>query len=89
MLDPYIGECMGIINQKPTSTMASKNLPTHGCQNCNANPILIFSGCLKVRESLYTEVIIWVNTILNHIDTMVILPRYDNSCSMYLDRNGL
>ena len=52
MLGMYIGEC--IINQKSTSIMVSKNLPTQGYQNCNAKPILIFSGCLKVSESLYT-----------------------------------
>ena len=62
MLDLYIGECMGIIHQKPTSTMVLGS-PTHEYQNCIANPILIFSGCLKVRESLYTQVINWMNTI--------------------------
>ncbi len=28
--------------------------------------VLIFGGYMKVRDSLYTWVIIWVNTILNH-----------------------
>ena len=42
--------------------------------------ILIFNGYLKVRESLYTQVIIWVNIILNHIDTRLILPIYEGSC---------
>ena len=79
LLDRYISECMiSIINinsgiQKPTS----------GYQNCNTNRVLIFDGYLKVRESLNIRVIIWVNTILNHIDTRVILPRYESSCMVY------
>ena len=35
----------------------------------------MFGGFLKLREFLYTQVIIWVITILNHIDAMAILPR--------------
>ena len=42
------------------------------CQNCDAMQILIFDGYLKMRESLYTWKFIWVNTILNHIDTSTI-----------------
>ena len=57
--------------------------PTHGYQNCNTSQILIFGGYVKVRESLYTRVIIWVNTILNHIDTREFLPRYEGSCNVY------
>lgn len=36
----------------------------------------------KERESLYTRVISWLNTIVNldHFDTRAILPRYDISC---------
>ena len=47
--------------------------PTCGHQNCNSSQILIFGGYDQVRESLYTRVIIWVITILNHIDTMGVL----------------
>ena len=36
-----------------------------------------------VREPLYTRITSWVNTILNHIDAKVILPKYDNSCMVY------
>ena len=36
--------------------------PTRGYQNYNSNQILIFDGYVKVRESLYIRVIIWVNT---------------------------
>ena len=37
----------------------------------------MYNGYVKVREFLYTQVIIWVNTILNHIHTKLILPRYE------------
>ena len=33
-----------------------------------------------MRESLYTRVIIWVNTTLNHFDTRAILPEVESSC---------
>jgi hypothetical protein len=32
---------------------------------------------------MYTRVIIWVNTILGHINTRTILPRYKGSCIVY------
>ena len=34
-----------------------------GYQNCNISQIFIFGGYVNVKESLYTLVIIWVNTI--------------------------
>ena len=37
----------------------------------------MYNGYVKVREFLYTQDIIWVNTILNHIHTKLILPRYE------------
>ena len=37
--------------------------------------ILILGGYVKTIESLYARLIIWVNTVLNHIDTRVILSR--------------
>jgi hypothetical protein len=43
--------------------------PTRGYHNCDTNQILIFDGYVKLRESFYTRVIIWVDTILNHIYT--------------------
>jgi hypothetical protein len=36
-----------------------------------------------VRESLYTQAIIWVHTIPTHIDTREILPRYEDSWMVY------
>ena len=47
--------------------------PTRGHQNCNPSQILDFGGYVKVRESLYTRVIIGVITILNHMDSMRLL----------------
>ena len=37
-----------------------------------------------MRESLYSQIIIWVNTILNHIDTSIILPKYEGPCMVHL-----
>ena len=59
----YLGECMEtIIN---INNVIKE--PTRGYENCNTSQILIFGGYVKVRESLYTQVIIWIKTILNHI----------------------
>jgi hypothetical protein len=52
-------------------------------QNCNFSQILIFGGYVKVRESLYTQVMLWVNTILDHVGTIVVLPRHGSSCIAY------
>ena len=67
MLDKSRGECMISINNINNGVKE----PTCLYQNCHTNQILIVSGYVKVRESLYTRVIIGVNTILNHIDTRV------------------
>ena len=60
----------------------SKNLPVD-TKIVRTSQILIFGGYVKVKESFYTRVIIWVNTILNHIDTTAILSRYEDSCLVY------
>ena len=57
--------------------------PTRGYQSCDTSQMLILGGYVKVRDSLYTRVIICVNTIVNHIDTRVVLPRYESSCMVY------
>ena len=65
MLCWYIGECMvSIININN-----GINEPTHGYHNTSQN--LTFCGYVKVRESLYTQVLIWVTTILNDIDPIL------------------
>ena len=53
---------------------------THGYQKFNTSKLLIFDEYVKMRESLYTRVIIWVNTILNHMNNKEFLPRYEGSC---------
>ena len=74
-----IGECtVSIININNDIKES-----TCGYQNCRTCQILIFGGYVKVRESLYTQVIIRVNAIVNHIDTKVFLPRYEGSRMIY------
>ena len=34
-------------------------------------------GYVRVGESLYTQVIIWINIVLNHIDTRTILTKHE------------
>lgn len=70
MLDLYKGECMLSI----TNINNGINKSTRAYQNCSTNQMLKFDGNLKalrVRRSmvgiiLYTQVIVRVNTILNH-----------------------
>ena len=40
----------------------------------------------RVRESLYTQANIRINTILNNIDTRTILPRCKGSCMVYIPK---
>ena len=44
---------------------------------------MIFDGYIKIRESLYTWVIFWINIILEHVETRVIIPRFEDSCMVY------
>ena len=81
MLGHYIGGCMVSISNINNGIKE----PTHGYQICNTNHIFILGGYLRLKKSLYTQVIIWISVILNHIDTKVILHRYDTcmkSCCM-------
>ena len=57
--------------------------PTCGYQNCSTNQILICSGYVDVRESWNTRVTIWVYTILDHIDMSPVLPKCDDSWTVY------
>ena len=36
-----------------------------------------------MKESSYTELISWVNTILNPTDNCVVLPKYQGHCMVY------
>ena len=77
MLDQYIGECtVSIIN----INVDSKEL-THG-QNYHTIQILIYDRHVE-RKSLYAWGNIRVNTILNHIDTRMIMPRYEGLFMVY------
>lgn len=68
--------------------MVSKNLHV-GIKNWyEPNQILIYDGYLKVGESLYARVTIWVNTILYHIVTMTILSRM-KILAWYIDANDI
>ena len=70
MLARYTSECLvPIIN----TVMVSKNLPVD-IKILIPVKFLVFSEYVKMRESFSTRVIIWVNTILNHIDTRAVLP---------------
>ena len=40
-------------------------------------------GYVKVKETLYTWIIIWVNAILDHIHTRVVLPTYEGFCMVH------
>ena len=67
-------------------TNISNGIKEHACnyQNCNSSQLLIFGRYVKVRESLYVQVVIWIDTMsLNHINTRVILPRYESSSMIY------
>jgi hypothetical protein len=50
-------------------------------KSCSTSRILICGGYVNGRESL--NAIVWVNTILNHITSMVILPTCEGSCMVY------
>lgn len=54
--------------------------PTSGYQDCDTSQILIFDGYVNARESLYTQVIIRITTILNHIHIATTIPRREGPC---------
>jgi hypothetical protein len=74
MLDHYRSECMGMKKQHHNDFIE----PTRGYQSGinTSKRKLMFDGYVKMRESLtYTWILIGAITILNHIDTKMILPR--------------
>ena len=75
----YIGECSGT----DISINSGIEEPNHEYQNGDTSQILIFGEYVTVRESLYTRVVFWLNTILNHIDTRTILPKYEGCCMVH------
>lgn len=46
----------------------------------STNQILIFGGYVEVKVSVYPQVFSWINTILDYIDTRIILSRYEGFC---------
>jgi hypothetical protein len=80
----YLGKMHGVNNQHKYWYHRT----IFRCHICNSSQIFIFGGFVQVRESLYTQLVfIWVNFIPNHIDTRVILPRYEG-LPWYGDLNG-
>ena len=81
---PNIGECMvSIINVNN-----GIKEPICGYQTCNTNQTIDIWWACQGEGILYTWLITWVNTILNHIDTRVILPTHE-VLAMYIDLNGV
>ena len=79
MLVWHVGECMvSIININ-----LSFKEHIHRYQDCNTSQILMFGWYVKARESLYTQVIIWVYIIMDLVDTWVILFRHEGCCIVY------
>ena len=79
MLVWYIGECM-------VSTMNINNdviEPTHMHQKLQYESDIDIWWVCPVRDSLYTMVIIWVDTSLNHIDTRMNLLGLEVSSMAY------
>jgi hypothetical protein len=55
-------------------------------QNCDTTQILVFGGRVRQRESFNAWELLFGSkyyTILNHIETMVTLPLYENPCMLY------
>ena len=59
-----------------------QHLPAGITLSYQPNLILICDGYLKLKEFLFTQVINWVNTILNHVDTRTILSMFEGSCTL-------
>jgi hypothetical protein len=59
-------------------------LTNYWYQNCHTSQKLIFVVYVKMKKSLYTQVIIWLDTSLDHIDVRTILLH-----AWYKDPNGI
>jgi hypothetical protein len=69
---PMLGECIILI----INIINGNKEPTHGNENCNNNQMLVFGGSLKVREYLYTQITIWVNTSIPFLTILILGPLY-------------
>jgi hypothetical protein len=81
MLDRYTCECMVSIINIDNGIKE----PTRGHQNCNANKTLVFNGCIKVRESLYTQLLFGSIPVL----TMLIVFLGMIVFAWYIDPHGI
>ena len=77
-----------MISQQSTSINGIKEL-IRGYQICNTSQLLIFGGYVCVRGSLYIQVIICVNIILDLIDIRTILLRCPSLLLWYIEPNGI
>ena len=82
MLVQYIVECMKSI----ITTYNDIRGPTRRQKICNTRQLLICGAYVNVGEFLDTRDIIWVDPILNRMDTQTILPRHEGSCMVYKPR---
>ena len=60
-----------------------KEPSTRGYQNCNTSQTLIFGDEYESKSIFAHLSYYWVKTILNHIDTRTISPKYERSCIVY------
>ena len=56
------------------------NESTVNIKNCDIHTHINIWWVVKVRESLCTQVIVWGNSILKHIDTRATSPSHKGSC---------
>lgn len=68
---------------KSTLLMLSKTDSWPGIKIILLIKELYLVGIVQVKEFLYTQVIIWVNISLHHIDTRVIMLRHEDYCKAY------
>ena len=78
MSDHYIDKCTILVININNGIKE----PTRGYRNCNTGLILESSGYVKVRKSLYTRVINWVNSHYD-INTRIILSKCEGSNMVY------
>lgn len=77
---------VGVIGIQVNACTSISNVNNDGIKE----PTYAYQKCayVKVRKYLYTPIVICVNTILNHIKTMVILPMHEDFVG-YIDLNVL
>lgn len=69
------------VHQSSTSIIVYKNLPMS--TEIIIQIIYWYLVGISKREILHSQVVIWVNTIQNYIDTRGIIPTCEGSCMVY------